>query len=192
MVGIQSEAALELWTEYSCATRLKQHDLEQARVPWDISFWPVRLHNFLPLRLKQTPVISCCPSVHTYSTNWSKSVMSQHPLTSFGLLHTFKNVRLWIPDSAASFHGSITLVTHILLALHFLSNSTAHTATRASFIYLKPWNHPLLSSIPQEQTAFLSSSLYNPAGEHPLNPAHDIYARRFYWSKTSIQVCLVS
>ena len=88
--GIQSEAALELSMEYSSTARLQHQDLEQARMPWDISFWPARLHNFLPLRLKKSPVISCCPSVRTYSTNWIKSVTSQHPLASFGLLHTSK------------------------------------------------------------------------------------------------------
>lgn len=106
MARIQGEAALALWTEHNCTARLKHQDLKQPRVPWDISFWPAQLHNFLPLRSKQSPAISCCPSVHTYSTNWSKSVMSQHPLASFGLLHTFKNVRLRIPDPASSFHNA--------------------------------------------------------------------------------------
>lgn len=104
MAGIQSGAALELSTEYSRTAGLKHQDLEQARVPWDISFWPLQLHNFLPLRLKQPSDFLL--SFHTYSTDWSKSVMSQHPLASFGLLHTFKNVRLRIPDPASSFHDA--------------------------------------------------------------------------------------
>lgn len=111
MAVIQSKVALKLWTENSCTAKLQNQDLEQARVPW----LTIPLAVFCLFSLNKTwwfLAVLLISAVHTYFVNWSKSVMSQHPLASFGFFPTFKNVRLWIPDPASSFQNAKYHTSH--------------------------------------------------------------------------------
>lgn len=103
MAGIQSKVALKLWTRNSRTARLQHQDLEQARL------LRVTIPSSPPVKTKPCLwllAVHLISAVHTYFVNWSKSVMSQHPLASFGFFLTFKNVKLWIPDPASSFQNA--------------------------------------------------------------------------------------
>lgn len=93
---------------------------------------------------------------------------------------------LQIPDPASSFHNVKDHPSHTYPSpLPLLVKFHCPYCHQSKFYLLEAMKSSTSSQ--HLSRACLLSSLYHPAGEHPVNPAHDIHPRRFYWSKQAFR-----